>query len=281
MTKRMELIDYTALFWRRKAIILLVTIIVMLSTTIVTLYLPKTYRATTLLQVGGGESFSVAGYTPSSRQINVAMFSELTTTPNFKEEVWRKASKGSSFIGNFNISAQPIRDTDLIEISVESHNPHRARTLTNAAAKLLIDKSEKLNSQTAKLINERVQRQQVKIVDAQLAELRRKALVLKNGPTASTELDKEIELAHIQDEIQTTQELRRFYSGFIARILLGQILQENNLRIISPASVPSRPFKPNLYNNVIVAWVIGLLLGLAAVTLLGQSHQREENVENN
>jgi capsular exopolysaccharide synthesis family protein len=65
--------------------------------------------------------------------------------------------------------------------------------------------------------------------------------------------------------------LQSIYDGLIGRIKEAGIVTDggvNNLSILDLAKVPSRPFKPNLQQNLMVALGIGLALGVLLIFLI-------------
>ncbi|MBK1645063.1 hypothetical protein CKO25_10440 [Thiocapsa imhoffii] len=72
-------------------------------------------------------------------------------------------------------------------------------------------------------------------------------------------------LARARDTIQA------MYNGLLSRVTEAELVSgivQDNIRIVDLASVPSRPFKPDLQANLQKAVMIGLILGLLLIVLL-------------
>lgn len=100
------------------------------------------------------------------------------------------------------------------------------------------------------------------------------------------------ELLRIRDETADYQALKRehlalqsVYDGLMGRIKEAGIVSDvgsNNVTIFDLASVPSKPFKPDLKANLTKAVLVGLFLGLVLILLLehlDDSVKSQEDVE--
>jgi capsular exopolysaccharide synthesis family protein len=127
----------TSVLWRRRLTFAVTAAACIAAVVIVTLVLPKTYRATATLLVG----------TPNSQFQTTDLLNQVTRTystlagnPNVAETVAAGLPFAMSRDELMNrISITPVESTQLIEISAEAGSPTRAQVLANAYANGFVD----------------------------------------------------------------------------------------------------------------------------------------------
>lgn len=262
----MDLIDYAKILWTFRWFIFLIMVLIIGVTALTTLATPPVYKTSIRLEVGQALSYFGAEFTGS--KIDLEVYIELINDPFFKEKVRREATKKRESIGDFKISAQQKEESGILTITVETGKAQDAKILADAAATVLMEEDDKLSSEAAIMIRQRIQKQ-IEPVDVQLAKLRKELELLKEKPTASTEEEKIVKVSHLQDKILAVEAIRRTYTDFLARVALAQALRGSNIRMIYPATVPIQSSGPELINNLLGAAVVGLLLAVGSVVLIG------------
>jgi tyrosine-protein kinase Etk/Wzc len=156
--------------------------------------------------------------------------------------------------------------------------------LRNPAASELLRSVNELENQRAELLNNRTMAdpdvsaltQRIRQADGQLRALTETHLEALTQQIASldaslsqftTELNripaKEIQLARLRRQTEVTEEI---YTELQTRLQEAQIaaaVEDPSVRVLDPAIVPLRPIKPNKPLSLVLALLLGLLLGTA------------------
>ena len=163
------------------------------------------------------------------------------------------------------MTAQPIENTELLEITVVDSDPYRAKLFADAIAEQLVLQSSaklsKKNTVQTGFTKEQMQDLEVKINDAQ-----EKVQKLK------TELDDANSARQIQEletKIDALENKISNWQNTYAQMLLSMEGSDfNALTIVEDASVPTEPFSPNIKLNVLTAAAIGLFLAIGGIILI-------------
>lgn len=102
------------------------------------------------------------------------------------------------------------------------------------------------------------QREEAKI-NQRIAEIKEEILALQDRSTDYKTLKREVDTN------------RQLYEGLLQRLKEVGVtagIGTNNVSVVDPAEVPTRPYKPNLAKNLAIALVLGLLLGVGLAYLL-------------
>ena len=208
----MELIDYSKIVWKYKWIMVLIIWVTVSATGVITYLIPPTYSATAKLQLSGSSTLPIPGYTSSNpnQEVNFNPNIELVKDVSFKKEVLdiakrEKKISGAKKLASFTIIAQPLGKTNFLGVTVETRNPKLAKILADAAALVLIQKSDQLESGTVNSARENINRE-LQVVDERLANLRRELENVKAPPSSGTE--QTLEMAKLEDEIHAAESLR-------------------------------------------------------------------------
>lgn len=163
------------------------------------------------------------------------------------------------------ISASPITNTQLLEISVLDTSPERAKAIANELARQLI-----LQSPTTPSAEDQAS---LDFIRAQLPELEAR---IQEEQEKSNQLDQLIAGATSARQIQEAQQRQSIIQSQISQLqsthaLLLASLQTNGVNyisIIDPAETPRAPVSPNIVLNTLLAIAIGLSLSVGAAYLL-------------
>jgi succinoglycan biosynthesis transport protein ExoP len=165
------------------------------------------------------------------------------------------------------VHVEPVEGTQLLQISVEASSREEARVIADEIARqlILLSPSSLQNQdqdENQQFVHQRLEDLRARIVAGQ-DSLRAKELEAA-GPLSDAEQQK------IQAEIVALEALiadwENSYTQFLNYIKSEQ--SPNYLAVIEPAYASSRPIRPQLLINTIVAGGIGLSLALGIVFLL-------------
>lgn len=161
------------------------------------------------------------------------------------------------------VSVTPVRDTQLIKITVEDDSPELAAGVANILPTVFIAENEKLQSErfSASKIN----------LQAQLAGLDADIV------TAQADLDRLLAtgLAADQGEISRLRNTITQYQASYASLLqsyeslrLTEAQSIDTITVVEPARVPKNPVRPRTMLNTLLAAIVGLMLATGAVFLI-------------
>ena len=165
------------------------------------------------------------------------------------------------------VSAKPVTNTQLVEITAEADSPEEARIIADEVANQLI-----LLSPTA-LQNQEFE-ETIAFVEERMASLQTK---ISEGQARLEELEatdvstlSATETADLQQEINALTELITEWERNFTQLLnfLDGKQSANYLAIVESAQPSSSPVRPNIKLNMGAAAVIGLALGLALIFVL-------------
>ena len=165
----------------------------------------------------------------------------------------------------YRVRANVIPQTNLVEISVIDNDPYRAKLLADTIAQQLI-----LQSPTTP---DNLSQEQVAFTQLQLDELKAK---IENAQQESARLNQELDAANSARLIQDLQNQinvldtkmnnwQYTYSQLLVSMQGGMV---NALTVIEEATLPTKPFSPDIQKNVLLATVIGLILAVGGIFLI-------------
>lgn len=154
------------------------------------------------------------------------------------------------------LTIQPVRDTQVIEVGVESTN----RTLTADFANMLIDvfieQNQERQSARYRTAQERLQ-QQMDGIEEDIGRLKAR---LETAETAEERGQIEVQITQLQDS------LSRLSSAYQS-IQVAELQAADLVSIVEPARVPRNPIRPRTLMNTLLAAVVGGMVAVGGVFL--------------
>jgi uncharacterized protein involved in exopolysaccharide biosynthesis len=157
--------------------------------------------------------------------------------------------------------------SDLLYIDVTSDKAAIAKSVADALAAVLVEQSQKQSGDTAGDFIKGIQTEQVDPINKRLAEIRAESEQLKvtqGGDVAA----RNVRIADLEDEAKALDDTRKQYTDIISRVRVNQALDQNNLRILSLAALPSAKQAPPILRTSAVAAIVGLLIGVMSVMII-------------
>lgn len=140
--------DYLRIIYERRWIIIIAFLAVVISTVIFTFRQEPVYEATCTIMIEPKASQQNIFEPRYPTRINIENYSEILKSRTIAERTIEKVA-GSSFsilktgnpVGAFlgRLTITPVRDTDILKISVKGKTPEEAEVLANAVAEVLIE----------------------------------------------------------------------------------------------------------------------------------------------
>jgi len=250
----MELTTYLAIVWRRKWVIVISAIVATIIATIASLLATPTYVATTTVRVATFGS----GAADSSRtdinysQLLMSTYSTILTSGSVRGEI-----KDELGIETFpQLTAELVPNTELMRIKAEATNPETAQNIANAAAEILIAKSQELYSGGG-LTAQNILKEQIDQIQAELDEAQIEYdNLLANSPenTAS--------ISAVSQSIALKERTRSTLLEQYEVVRVNEALRANAVSVVESASRPSSPSNPRHDVNIALGAVVGLIAGV-------------------
>lgn len=159
------------------------------------------------------------------------------------------------------VNASTVRDTQLVQVTVESSNPQLAAQLANILPEVFMQMNRTRQQQRfadtyeevlSELTNAENDLEKTEIVIDQLADT----------PENRNERDR---LERLATRYQTTY---NNLSKSLEDLRLAEAQTSDNIVLTTPAQPATSPIRPRVFNNTVLALVLGALLGLAIAFLI-------------
>jgi non-specific protein-tyrosine kinase len=259
----MELRQYFAIILRWLWLIVLGTVLAGGTAYVVSKNTTPVYRATTTLLISQARNATAPDYTAILTSERLAKtYAELMTKRPVLEEVARRLGLPSGkFPATLNI--QPVRDTQLIGLSVESENPQLAAQIANTLPEVFIEQNQTVQQSRFASSKENLSRQLVIIEEDMKAT--QQAIAALRGSTSAAD---QAELARLQSTLTQYQSSYASLLKSYEEIRLAEAQTMDNVFVAEPAVVPRYPVKPNTLQNTLLAAVVGCMLAVGVAFLI-------------
>ena len=217
------------------------------------------YQATTTIMVNAASTTQTTDYSSVMTSQNLtATYAQMITNQPVLDEVVRRLNLDlSSEDIQDAVAVQPVRDTQLITVSVELPDRALAAQVANAIAQVFSEQI--LAMQTARFsASSQTLQEQLVSVDAQIQDL---------TAQASRAADK-AEQARLEDKLA---QYRDIYSRLLLsyeQVRLTEAQTISSVTQVNPARVPQIPVRPKVLQNTLLAGVVGALLAIGLIFLL-------------
>jgi capsular exopolysaccharide synthesis family protein len=265
-----DLWSYLRILWRRKWLILLVTVLGGVAAAGFADQQTRQYRATadTLLQSGSPAAsiLSPSGGPADLTPADVATQIQVATSAPVQQAVAAKLHEPAPPVG-----VSEIGQTNVIQIAATNPDPAVAAKVANAYANAYVDfrRNQDVN---AALSAESALQAQLNSVQAQIASLQAAASSSGTNSGISTTTTTSPQLSSLYAQQTTLQ-------SQLSQLQASTSLQTGAVELITPASVPKVPSSPDIKRTGIIGLVVGLILGAGGVLLAEAVDDRIRNQE--
>lgn len=256
---------YLLLLRRWLWLILTCTLLAALAAFVVSSQTPPIYRASVTLLVQQAPSANISDYTALLTSERLAKtYSQMLTARPVLETVIQALGLNETPAGLANrTKVEPVRDTQLIRLSVEDTDPRRAALLVNAIAEAFITQTRSMQ--------EARYGESLAGVRAQIDEL----AALIEETQAQIEALGTPETAQRQAESARLETILAGYRNTYATLLqsyeqmrLAAARSVDSVIVFESAPVPSKPVRPRTATNTALAGVVGAMLALGVGFLI-------------
>jgi non-specific protein-tyrosine kinase len=157
----------------------------------------------------------------------------------------------------FDLTVQPLRDTQLIEIMVESPNRSFTRDYANALGQVFMASNEARQA-------ERFQATQQEILD-QMSEASAELTELQ---AELSETEDTVQQGRLELRIAQLENVLARYSTAYQQVSLSKLESTDLISVVEPAELPLYPVRPRTLMNTVLASIIGTMIAIGMVFLL-------------
>ena len=163
----------------------------------------------------------------------------------------------------FTVDINPIRDTQLIELSVEGDDPHLAAQAANTIPEVFIEQNEAI--QSARFASSKGNFSQ------QMATLEKD---IERSEEAIAQLKESTSAADVAERTRLESLLAQYRSSYSSllqsyeEVRLAETTSLDNVIVVEPAEVPTSPVKPRTRMNTLLAAVVGSMLAVGTAFLI-------------
>jgi non-specific protein-tyrosine kinase len=262
-----DLNQYIAIIRHWGLLIIVVTLISAAVSFIISTQITPVYNATTTIMVNQAPAVKSSDYNSilSSERLT-RTYAQMLTKQSILEEVKKRLNLSIELEQLSKvISVAPTRDTQLIEITVESTNPVQAAQIANMMVTVFSEEIQQIEASRFAVSKQNLQTQMTDIEKQiqQLTDQRAGYTEGKPGPTPEATDREKLDAKLAQ--------YRQIYSNLVLsyeQVRLSEAQNTSNVVQVEPATPAKKPIRPQLLLNTFIAAAVGLLLSISAIFVI-------------
>ncbi len=259
----MELRQYGAILLKWLWLIVLGTLLAGGTAFIVSRTMTPVYQASTTLMVSQGSNPTISDYTSilTSQQLAKTYGELLKKRPVLEGVVDElNLSLTAEQLGRLE-TVQLVRDTTLIMLQIENENPELAARIANTLAKTFIAQNQE--NQTSRYASSKDNLlRQLKQLESDIATTQTALDKARGAPGNGAEVTR-LETSLAQSRSSYSNLLKSYED-----IRIAEAKSIDNVIVAEPAEVPTRPVRPNVLMNTLLAAVVGAMLAVGVAFLI-------------
>ena len=250
---------YLAILWHWAWLIALSTTLAGLSALIVSNQLTPIYRATTTVLVNEAPSSKIADYTSilTSERLTRTYAQMMTKQPNLMEVIKRLNLSVDMNELSDAISVQPVRDTQLIEISVDNPNPLEAALIANTLVGVFAEQVQTIQTERFSVSKQNLQEQ--------LADMEQQIRETNSQISMTNDSD---EIDRLEAKLIQQQEIYSTLLLSYEEVRLSETETSSNVVQVEPALPPPKPVRPKILVTTFIAAIMGMMLAVGSIVAL-------------
>lgn len=252
-----ELRQYIALLRQWLWLLVLATALAGIAAYVASQQMTPVYQASTTVLVNEAGTDQTENYQLNIRGDRLPRtYAEMMTNTPVLEQV-REQLDLPMDVGDLEraITVQPVRDTQLIEITTEDTDPHRAANIANTLVEVFAQRNESLQTQRFATYRGSLETR-IDQVEQQIEETR-------SALAEAGDADRE--------QLQTAlEQYRQVYTDLLQnyeRVRFAEVQSTSNITMVEPATPPDNPIRPRTLTNTLLAAVVGAMLAVGGVFL--------------
>lgn len=258
-----DLRHYLALLWHRAWLLVLVTVLIGSATYIINRRTVPVYRVTTRLLVNEAPATKSADYASVLASERLARtYSELMITkPVLEEVISRLGLQIDEGRLHSMVEVNLLRDTQIIDVSVEDTNPSRAADIANMIVQVFSERNLELQASRFATSKESL--------SSQLSQLDQQ---IQTTLSAINSLGDSAEDKAERDRLDTLlTQYRQTYASLLQSyesVRLAEASSTSNVVQIETATPSDSPIRPRTTRNTIFGAIVGFFIGVGLVVLI-------------
>jgi non-specific protein-tyrosine kinase len=259
----MELREYTAIIWRWLWLICLGTVLAGSTAFIVSRRMTPIYQASTTLLISQARSPEIYQDILNNDRI-AKTYAELMTQPPILGQVAAAVGLNpDSFVEDENIRVTPVRDTQLVQISVEDASPQIAAEVANTLPQVFAEETKKTQSARFAEAKDHLTRE----LETLNQNIENTQVAIRGLGKAGT-VEEQEKLARLQSTLTQYQNTRESLLQSYESLRLTEVQSLDTITVVAPAKTPESPVRPRTRLNTLLAAVVGAMLATGVAFLI-------------
>lgn len=256
-----DLRRYIGILWHWAWLLALVTVLAAGAAYLVSKRLTPIYEASTTLLINEAQSNQTTDYTAILTSERLARtYAAMMTKQPVLEAVMAELGLTMDLEDlEEAVSVQPVRDTQLIEVTAEDTHPQRAADIANTIYRVFEAQNQALQASRFATSKESLAAQ-LEEVNAQISRAEASLAALAEGNQAE------------RDRLEASlAQYRQTYAGLLTsyeEVRVAEAQATSNVVQVEPASPPEKPVRPRLAVNTLLAGMVGFMLAVGGIFLV-------------
>ncbi|MDO9463399.1 MAG: Wzz/FepE/Etk N-terminal domain-containing protein [Deltaproteobacteria bacterium] len=265
-----DLWAYLEVLWKRKALILSITLLCAISAAVISFLLPKSYRSELILKIGSVGNMGTGDVVSTVIDDVNNVAAHIKSKPFLATVIQKNGFKPK----HLNVKASVEKDTFLINVQAEAESPEQAVAILNAVANEVVER-HKVKFDEVMRIAKDIEAD----LNAQIAASEAEIRALKEG-LAKIQRNPKVDAPAV---ILLTASLNdRGNNLGTLKQRLGEVwlanspLRSENTKVIDPAILPEGPARPKKFLIVSLATFSGFMIGVFGAFIQESFTRRKE-----
>lgn len=257
-----ELRRYIDLLWRWAWLLALVTLAAGIGAYVVSRRMTPVYQATARVLVNESPNSRSTDYASILTSERLARtYAELLVARPVLEDVVEDMNLLTTYANlRARITVTPVRDTQLVDVSVEDTDPGRAALTANTLVDIFIFQNQARQSARYQLSIDSLQAQ-IDSIDKSIEEISAKLDALEDDG------DNETERAGLDATLTQYNQIRASLLQSREQVRLAESSSTQNLAMAEEAIAPKSPIRPRALMNAVIASLIALAVTVGGIFL--------------
>jgi len=263
----MDFVHFWGVFSRWWWLVAATVFIAVMGSLVVSKRTTPVYQSSTRLLVNEGQSSGTTTYDDflTSQNLAATYIEFLHGTPLLQEVVSSLRLPYSTNHLDQNTNGQVIRNTPIIEITVQDTNRARTPRIADQLGQALIKSVQDLQAVRTRAAVSQTQ-QQLNALSGSIADLTSQLDRLRRIVPADANTLASIDA--VQNSLTQDQASYAQLLNTQEQMAIAQAQAASTLTVVAPAALPTSPVEPNTKRNLVLAAVAGFLLGFAIALLV-------------
>ncbi len=257
-----ELRRYLDLLWRWAWLLALVTLVAGTSAYFISRRLTPVYQATARVLVNEAPNSRSTDYASVLTSERLARtYAELLVARPVLEAVVEDMNLLTTYTNlRSRITVTPVRDTQLVDVSVEDTDPLRAAETANRLVEIFIRQNQERQSERYQASIKSLE-SQINSFDNDIAEITDKIDALGENS------DNDAERTRLEATLAQYNQIRASLLQTLEQVRLAESSSMQNLVLAEEAIAPKSPVRPRALMNAVLAGMIALALAVGGIFL--------------